>query len=209
MSKPGRETEDGQLPLPSPSSPRELDERILAHARENAPDHKGHAAGWLGGLATAAALVLAVYLTNLADQGALAPGPAAPELAAPELAAPELAAPEQEQVRAARTAPASLESEAKLKVSADADTPAPARAELQELPAAPAAEARFDSAGLAADQAAIVPDLQASLARLENLLAEGETELARREYAALRESCTECDLPDTLEEALEQVHPPE
>ena len=201
MSKPGRETDEGQLPLPSPRSPRELDERILAHARENAPDRNRHTAGWLGGLATTAALVLAVYLTNLADQGPLAPQPAAPELAAPELAAPE-----EEKVGAAEMAAATLETRAKLKASADSDAPSPARAERQALPAAPVTEARFDSAGIAADQAVTAPDLQASLARLQDLLAEGEPDLARREYAALRDACGECDLPDTLEEALEQAH---
>ena len=56
--------EPGKLPLPSPRSPLELDERILSAARERAPTPEPQRQPWwIGGVATAAVLLVAVMIT--------------------------------------------------------------------------------------------------------------------------------------------------
>jgi hypothetical protein len=62
--------------LPSPRSPQHLDTKILARARASAPRKRDRGwPVWGGGLATAAVLVTAVYLTQLT-----APEPDRPQL---------------------------------------------------------------------------------------------------------------------------------
>lgn len=191
MSKHRQDTEDGHLPLPTPHSPRELDERILAHARANAPEKRPlHTVGWLGGMATTAVLVVAIYLTSTTgtNQGLPQPAPAALK-----------------EERAA--APMASQPRARLKATADFDAPEPAAVEDKELQMAPMAEATFDNAGARAMQRADDPgpNLPGSLQHLQELLISGDDERAHREYEELRNACAECDLPDTLEEALERL----
>jgi len=194
MNKHRQETENGQLPLPSPRSPRELDQRILAHARANAPQKRPMVtAGWLGGIATTAVLVVAIYLTNTTETNQ-------------ELAPTVLKEVKEESAAAGAAAPIASSARAKLKTSADFDAREIAPAEQEELQMAPAAEATLDSASSfhamkRADDAA--PNLQGTLRHLQDLVLRGEQEQAQREYQELRNACSECGLPDTLEEALE------
>ena len=191
MSKHRQDTEDGQLPLPTPHSPRELDERILARARAKAPQKQPmHTARWLGGMATTAMLVVAIYLTNTTGTNQGLPQPA------PAVLKEERAA-----------APMASQARARLKASADFDAPEPAPVEDKELQMAPMAEATFDSAGVQAMKRAddTAPNLQGSLQHLQELLISGDDERAHREYEELRNACAECGLPDTLEEALERL----
>lgn len=193
MSDQRQDTENGQLPLPTPRSPQELDERILAHARAKAPEKRSvHTAGWLGGMATTAVLVVAIYLTNITEtnQGLT---PAAPAVQKEESESAEAAA---TMARPAR---------AKLKAGAEFDALGAAPAEQDELRKAPAAEMAQDNASFQAMKRAddTAPNLQGTLRHLQALLMRGEKERAHREYQELRNACSECGLPNALEEALE------
>ena len=195
MSQHRQDTENGQLPLPTPRSPRELDERILAHARAKAPEKRTmHTAGWLGGLATTAVLVVAIYLTNTSDtnQGLTPPAPAVLK---------------EERATSAAAASSASQPRAKLKDRADADNMQAAPAEQEELQMVPAAEMAPDSAGFQAMKRAAdtAPNLQGTLEHLQQLLLRGEQARAYREYEELRNACSECGLPNTLEEALETL----
>ena len=55
----------GKLPLPSPRSPRQLDDKILAYAQDNAPEKKSFIQPrWVAGLATAGVVVVALFITE-------------------------------------------------------------------------------------------------------------------------------------------------
>lgn len=200
MSKHRQDTENGQLPLPSPRSPRELDQRILAHARANASQkQRMNTAGWLGGVATTAVLVVAVYLTNTTDTN--------PELApaAPAILKKQL---ELKEETSGAAAPMANKARPKLKSSADFDARELAPAEQEEPQLESTAQATVDSLGSframhRADDTA--PNLQGTLRHLQELVLGGEQEQALREYQELRNACSECGLPDTLEEALKSL----
>ena len=170
-----------ELPLPSPRSPRELDDRILAHARNNAPPkHGARPLAWTGGLATAAVLVVAVYLVNLTDTGTVAQSPVADTVQEDESAG---AAATLERVEIS-TAKIQAEPRPKLKMSAaarsDADFAAEGVAEetATAAAAAPSAtEARAHNPG---------PGVSKALLRLRQLVAADKLEQAEQEYAELR-----------------------
>ena len=63
MRDPDTLPEGGKLDLPSPRSPRDLDEKILRYAREHAPapERRGRPA-WVAGLATASIAGIALLL---------------------------------------------------------------------------------------------------------------------------------------------------
>lgn len=195
MSRQG--TDRDKLPLPSPGSPRELDEKILAHARANAP--AGKRAGplaWGGGLATASILVVAVYLTNLTgsnDPAAPARVPAAEEVSLQPENAP--------------AAPAAMKMQARSRASDEASLAADYADTIEDLTAETEASEGHAAALPAnhlkaeADTAAIEPLIRDRLEQFRAMLQRGQEEQARLEYAALRDSC-DCKLPQTLEQAL-------
>lgn len=186
MSKHQGDMENGQLPLPSPRSPRELDQRILAHARARAPaERHPHTASWLGGMATTAVLVVAIYLTNSTDTR-LVP------------TAPPVLTEQRETMGAA--APVAGKARAKAEIIADFDALEAAPAAKQEPQMAPAAAAQFQAIKRVDDTAL---DLQVSLQHLQQLLANGQEDRALHEYQELRNACRDCGLPETLEQALQ------
>ena len=63
MTDPDTLPEGGTLDLPSPRSPRELDEKILRYAREQAPEPERRGLPvWVTGLATASIAGVALLL---------------------------------------------------------------------------------------------------------------------------------------------------
>ncbi len=201
MSRQDQDRGQDQLPLPSPRSPAELDQRILAHARDNAPvKTRSSALGWTGGAATAAALVLAVFLTRTADIDRAVPPRALEETPAATEALSE-ALRQRAGAEPAGGAAAPVESSAR-KALADFD------AVREQTGTAPAAESPAALAtGIVAknDESAALESLRDALQRLRQLLDEGDTDSARQGYADLRKACGECGLPETLEQALEQL----
>ncbi|RLQ22023.1 hypothetical protein DWB85_08770 [Seongchinamella sediminis] len=181
------------MPLPSPRSPRELDERILARARAAAPQqHRRGPLAWAGGLATAAVLVVAVYLLRLSDTATLTPAPASDPVQEEEAAGAPATA---------EIAPAANQADPQQKLKMSAARPAADFA--AQAPAAERAEAA--AAAPAAGDETPGPDINAELLRLQALEAAGKREQALREYAELRRRCADCALPQTLEQALAQL----
>jgi len=186
-----------ELPLPSPRSPRELDNRILNHARESAPPKQGaNPLTWASGVATAAVLVVAVYLVNLTDTGTVAQSPVADAVQEDESAGAAASA----ELAEISTARIQAEPRPKLKMSAEApsDTDLAARDVAEEIETAaaaapPATGARAHSPG---------PGVNKALLRLQELVAADKLEQAEQEYAELRRSCADCDLPENLDKAL-------
>jgi hypothetical protein len=196
MSKHQRDTENGQLPLPSPRSPRELDQRILAHARARAPAKQlTHTASWVGGMATTAVLFVAIYLTNSSDTELV---PMTPPVLTEQRSATGGLATGGSATGAA--APAARKARATAEISADFDALEAAPTAKEEVQMAPAANARFQAMKRLDDTA---PDLQASLQHLQQLLANGQQDRALLEYQELRNTCRDCGLPEALEEALQ------
>lgn len=221
MNKQGPETREGQLPLPSPRSPRKLDEKILAHARANAPQKRASLSkGWTGGMATAAVLVVTVYLTAVTETNS-----------PPERPAPAML--EEQGITAGASAPAAKQARAKRKLEIgaaydslkaapredaadlhDADSLEGAysvkgansfeKEELQMESAAAMASIRAPEPKASAAKSA-TRNLQGTLAHLLELVDQGKTEQARREYEELLNACGECSLPDTLEQAMEAL----
>lgn len=194
MSKKQQDMGDGQLPLPTPRSSRELDEKILAHARANAPaPRRSFALGWTGGMATTAVLVMAVYLTNTTESDK-------------EAAVRTQAVLKEEVPMAGAALPVESRIMAKRKAvpSADFDVQESPSREPEALQMAPAAEmaASSERSEEVKLQDAAAPNIQETLEHLQTLLEHGEIEQARLGYAQLRNACSECGLPDTLEQAL-------
>ena len=184
--------QDNGSRLPSPRSPAHLDGKILAHARANAPVKASHwRPMWGGGLATAAVLVVAVYLTQVTELEQ-----ADPVIdAVPAAKQAKMQAPAPSSVTREVASPREIDSYAE-QFEADAAEEAPAMAAMAD---SPAGAARASPAELASDAAI---DLDVALEKLRQLVDQGELEQAREEYAKLRQSCPGCDLPETLEEAL-------
>ena len=188
------------LPLPSPGSPRELDDKILAHARANAP--AGKRAGplaWGSGLATASILVVAVYLTNLTgsnDPAAPAQAPVAEEVSLQPENAP--------------AAPAAMKMQARSRAADEASLAADYADTVKDLTTETGASEGHAGAMPANDQkaeadaAVIKPPIRDRLEQFRAMLQRGQEEQARMEYAELRDSC-DCKLPQTLEQALARL----
>ena len=187
----------GELPLPSPRSPKALDDRILAQARHSAPAKQGASPlGWASGLATAAVLVVAVYLVNLTETGTVTNPPVADALQEDESAGAAASS----TLTEVATATIQAEPQPKLKLSAQARTEADfaARGGAEEMATAPAAapaakDAKAHSPG---------PDVNKALLRLQALVGAGELQQAENEYAELRRRCAACALPEELDKAL-------
>jgi hypothetical protein len=195
MSRGKRESSREDLPLPTPTSPRELDDRILSYARRNAPERRAFFPGWAAGLATVSVVLLTVIIVEPQRQQPAAPelspaaGQSAPEPATAKRNTVTAPSPERRQ-SAARDLENATEAEAGVSARTLADAPRAAAL----VPEESAAESPPDS-------------LAENLARCAELLEAGEEARAREQYQRLRSDCRECDLPQTLEQALEQYPP--
>lgn len=199
------------LPLPSPRSPRHLDEKILNYAREHAPaPGPSRRAAWPAGLAAVAIAGVAVLIT--------VQQPGAPDM---DKAAPEMTAPAEapgQHPPAPFAAEANLEQRATIKMSrrlpASEQAP-PASAEFAGATSGSALLASDDGSTADTEQAeeavalAAAPraeaDVRTVLVQCQQWLEEGQRERALAAYADLHRSCSDCGLPDTLEEALEEL----
>lgn len=221
MSAHKQSEKDTGLPLPSPRSPAQLDDKILAYARDHAPSKRFPLQpAWVAGLATTGVVVLALFIT-LPQQPAptVVMEPSGPV----KMASPAMDADMQSEQAAAREKPAAgvvrkdlpaVQMSRSLKVEQEyreervmADegfsqlppgavgaAAAPASASVQEV-------LNADSAVPGAPTAP-EPTMQQRLAPYAALLQQGQEARARAGYQALRESCTDCQLPATLEQAL-------
>lgn len=214
MSKHKQDLPGDRLPLPLPRSPQALDDKILAYARERAPE-KQHGwiprwtNGWAAGLVTASIVAIAVLITETQQ-----PAPI-------YRYSTESAPLEYEQRDAEDTvmsAPITAHAPAAAKIGRE---PAPQKkARKQELRAeqvAPQAfgviaQEEFSDSEIAADTAATPratletskrvrmddSQLEALHNHFSQLLQQGHEVEAREAFLALRQECPSCDLPETL-----------
>jgi hypothetical protein len=200
----------GELPLPSPRSPDGLDQRILAYARDNAPRSRPLLRpAWMTGAATACVLVVALLVGGPQQQAPLESEARKSEaVGEAPLPATPAAAPTAQRAGGAQleaTAPAAS-ARAAHKLAGDRDTrnyselsQAAADAGLQDLPAA-----QEEAADMPSDPQP-VGEPQWLAARIHEIalqLENGNQQAARDAYRALRQQCPDCQLPETLEEAL-------
>jgi hypothetical protein len=220
MSERRQSPGDGKLPLPSPRSPRQLDDKILAYARDNAPEKKSFIQPrWVAGLATAGVVVLALFITEPQQQ---TPGFSAP---APALEEKEENLP----TRAARTdavkeKPKALSALAKMSRSAGQAAPIDKYEMLADEPLleqefaadAMTAEADEDISNSAVQALELTAadielkkisqeELRDKLQLYANMVEQGEEEQAHAAYQQLRQACPDCALPDTLSQAITQL----
>lgn len=207
MSKQRQDLPGDKLPLPQPRSPQELDDKILAYARQRAPHRNtswipGWTSGWTTGLATASIVAIAVFITQTQQSA-----PSFNEMAQPAA---------EEAIRSMTTAPAAP---AAARISSKAS---PAKKSMQRemlteqlAPASSGAIAQepFADMALAADtvgmpKAAAIADgiarmddqqLELQLEQFASLLEQGHESQAREAYQALRLECPGCELPETLD----------
>ena len=181
------------MPLPTPLSPQELDEKILAHARRAAPRKASSLAlGWAGGMAATAVLLVAVYLASL-------PGPDTASVPAPETFHQE-----EQPTRSPVMGIMGGLGNAKRKSTVSADYDALLR-QLDGSQLAPANATTAQGAMDSSERARAVQtiDVSDTLDQLRSLVEAGRIEQARRQYEVIRLACGECRLPDTLEQALD------
>ena len=206
----------GKLPLPSPRSPQQLDDKILAYARDNAPEKKSFLPPrWVAGLATASVVVLALFITEPQQQT-----PQFKELT-PTLK--ENLPSDAARAVKAKKKPAAPSTRMKMSLSTGqaaaidkyemrADEPLPEQ-EIAAGAMAAAVEADKDRASSAAaplepsatDSELITftsEELSDKLQLYADMVEQGEGVQARAAYQQLRQACPDCDLPDTLAQAL-------
>ena len=216
--------------LPQPKSPQALDERILAAAREQAPaPRQQRSLTWMGGLASACVLVLGVMLTGVLTTlpYRTTEQPDDLEVSAVMLAKDTRHAASYGKVAArpmldrdkqfrrqsppAGDVPTAEVPAASAGVSSGLAADAAAIQGGKPKPSAPLA---MDSAVIAPRNALVEseavsilsPEEQADDLRFcEQFLKEEQAGLAQRCYALLLDRCQQCDLPDTLEAALEAL----
>jgi hypothetical protein len=215
MSDHKQRLRERKLPLPSPRSPRDLDDRILNHAREHAPPTRLFVQPrWLAGLATASVLLIAVFITE--------PEQSTPEFRAITPTDEDVATPSLSSKTTMADKPA-----ARMKMSSDIASPTrniqkyelrkgqkqliqEISADAQTEAAAEADMARDDkTAGIALGSANSVTysdtEIRNQLRRCADLLQQGQATQARAAYQQLRSECPACDLPATLEQAIETL----
>ena len=166
-----------KLPLPSPRSPSGLDKKILAYAKQQLPEKRTYRpALWLSGLATASVVAIAVIIAI----------PEQPRVSAPTADSPRTAVNE----------------------SADMEIMVQRRARKQSVPMA-ASAALYAEDDMAVAAAATMPILDSTtihqqLREMAALVKRGESKQAALDYQKLKELCPHCDLPTTVEEAIEK-----
>ena len=207
MSKQRQDLPGDKLPLPQPRSPQELDDKILAYARQRAPHRNtswipGWTSGWTTGLATASIVAIAVFITQTQQS---APSfnekaqPTAEEAIRSMSSAP--AAPTAGRISSkASPAKKSMQREMLTEQLAPASSAAIAQEQLADMALAadtiamPKAAANADGIGRLDDQ-----QLKLQLEQSARLLEQGHESQAREAYQALRLECPGCDLPETLD----------
>jgi hypothetical protein len=208
MSKQQQDLPGDKLPLPQPRSPQQLDDKILAYARQRAPQRNSRwIPGWTTGLATASIVAMAVFITQMQQftpSFTKTTQPAAEQRYSEEAIRPMPAAP---------AAPAA----ARLLIKASPAKNARKREILTEQMARESfgaiAKGQFADMELAADTVAMPKaaanadglarmdeqQLELQLEQCARLLEQGHADQAREAYQALRLECASCDLPDTLD----------
>jgi len=216
MSERRQSPGNGKLPLPSPRSPQQLDDKILAYARDNAPEKKSFLQPrWVAGLATASVVALALFITEPQQQtpNFSTPAPVLEEDMSP-------GAVRTESVKAKPKAPA-----ARMKMSRS--TGQAARLDKYEMLAdEPLLEQESAADAMAAGAVAdeditsnsaqplelattaremkkfTSEELRDKVQHYADLVEQGEGEQARADYQQLRLACPDCPLPDTLAQAI-------
>ena len=182
-----------KIPLPSPRSPAELDKKILAYAQQRLPEKKHYRPPlWLSGLATASVVVVAVLIAMPNQAPSIMPGEEPPAVST-SMAKTKTSAADQNSFLERSAASADMKlmaSPAARKKSYDAA--AGAMYEEQEI-AVTETTSSLDSDG-------IKEQLQPLAAMLKN----GDSEKAMQDYREIIKLCPDCDLPPTLEEAIEK-----
>ena len=199
----------GELPLPSPRSPQDLDQRILAYARDNTPRSRPLLRPtWMAGAATACVLVVALLVGGPQQQAPMESEARKSESVseAPLPVTPAAAPTAQQAAGAQAEAAAPAASARAYKLAGDRDTrndselsQAAADAGLQDMPAAQEESADM----ISGPQPGAEPQwLAARIHEIALQLENGDQQAAREAYHALRQQCPDCQLPETLEEAL-------
>jgi hypothetical protein len=207
---------EGKLPLPSPRSPQQLDDKILAYARDNAPEKKSFLPPrWVAGLATASVVVLALFITEPQQQTPqfreltptldenLPSDAASSEKAKRKPAAPttgmkmslstgQAAAIDKYEMRADEPLPEQEIATGAMAAAVEADKDLVSRA------AAPLELSATDSELITFSS----EELSDKLQLYSDMVEKGEGVQARAAYQQLRQACPDCNLPDTLAKAL-------
>lgn len=209
------------LPLPSPGSPQVLDDKVLAYARSQAPAKTSLLRPrWVGGMAAASVLAIAVFITQPQPETTrFRSAPPATELSAPGGSAAD--APNSSQMAAPAVRHKMLRTSDQFtlgnKDGASAEAPMAEQALSDEVlttnPAADRNHVREDIKELELEAAQTTPVDADSVAFVDSLhhcaalLQRGEEDAARSAYRELREACVDCDLPETLEQAINSLPP--
>jgi hypothetical protein len=201
--------------LPRPRSPQQLDDKILAHARRQAPQRKAPwRPGWVTGMATVS--IVAIALLMVPPQHLLQNFQELPEMSADaDFARPtsrvmmierlELRALETPKIKTRAMAQhPQLTEESMPMPEAVSSSPMPERFEEPQADAEAHAFAKITaSAYMRLEPLHLDPEqLALRLAKCADILEQGDEEQADRAYQTLRQECPACDLPDTLEQAL-------
>ncbi len=206
---------EGKLPLPSPRSPQQLDDKILAYARGNAPERKFfRQPRWIAGLATASIVALALFITKpqRLEPDFRTPAPSLQEnlpldADRAEKAKRELAAPAATMKMSRSTGQAARmdkyknladESLPEQEIAADAMAEAVEADEERIHGATQPLELTLSAAEL---KKFTSEELHDKLQLYADMVKKGDEERARAAYQQLRKSCPDCALPDTLAQA--------
>ncbi len=224
MSKRSSIPGPGKLPLPTPRSPRALDDRILEVAREYAPKSRPRRQPWwMAGAATASVLVIAVMLVqpqrpSSIDESEMEVMPAAARDSAMGSAAPETNAINELKVKRSPRSEMDSELESVDRASSQPASSAPVAtgdffdeeiaAEQSNL-ALPARKTRANSPLGPKSEQGLMPltdtELREELRMLAKLFQQGDKNEANERYERLKQRYPDHDLPETLEEALAEA----
>lgn len=197
--------------LPRHRSPKTLDDKIKAYAREQAPKRVSGLSPWMRGLAFASVAAVTV-LVILPQQPVDSPEPmitAETQLAKRQdlpamkkefAAAVKPAAPAMDKSGSSKTENAvssglKIQALTRKQASDDSD-----RAQPQRYSSTMAAQVDWADKALAKESI----NIQQEMEKIQTLLNQGQTEQAQEAWKALKARCTACDLPDALDAALEK-----
>ena len=166
-----------KLPLPSPRSPSELDKKILAYAKQQIPEKKPYRPPlWLSGMATASVIAIAIFIAIPDQPPTLLPTPRS----------------------------AVMEKPAKVEMLMQQS------ARKQSAPVA-ASAALYAEQEMAASDSMQMPmplldtvTIQQHLQEMDSLLKRGDSKQAALKYQEMKKHCPHCDLPATVEQAIEK-----
>jgi len=197
--------------LPSPRSPSELDAKILSYAKEHAPQtQKSRQPLWITGMATAAIASIAVFIT-LPQQQAPTHSGATKEVTVPAARVLDQQNDTADTLVENRAVTKMQQREAMQKKSAPASTDmaAAAMSRPMEQEAAPRSGRTLER-DMAQPTLTAAPETEQEvhhrLKRCHALLEEGDTAQAEECYHTLKARCSDCGLPETLVDALKNLH---